>query len=152
MKVLLATFAVFGVLPLSSRFGHQVPRATSPDSLVVTLTSTVPGREVEFSLVSASGAVHLVASRLSTHGDTVFATTPAQLTITRHLLTTAVHLVAGRGEPWLHAGVGPAPGVEVWGSELRITPGSRGVMLTAGVMRWRPDSLAALSPKPGGTQ
>jgi len=77
-------------------------QARTLDTTTFAFTSTVPGREVAFVFLRQSGAGDIAASRIETRGDTVYAWTPARLTIRPQLLIAPLRISAQRGEPWFH--------------------------------------------------
>ncbi|HJR33672.1 MAG TPA: hypothetical protein VJ817_01885 [Gemmatimonadales bacterium] len=130
MHIWLSALASTAVIVLLPRPEALVAEAQTPDSVTFAITTSVSGREVAFAFVRQSGVEQIAASRIETRGDTVYAWTPARLTILPKLLTAPLRLRARRGEPWLHIVSGASSGFEAWGSEfsvegamLRIGPG-----------------------------
>ena len=137
MKVLLTAVAAMATLSWTSGAGTTIHRNSGTDSVVVELSTTVPGREVEFAILHSGTAGRLDASRIIARGDTVYAWTPAHLSVQSHLLTAPITVTASPGEPWLHARTATADPIEAWGSELRLAPGAQGVRLNASLMKWK---------------
>jgi hypothetical protein len=98
---------------------------------------------VAFTFLASATTAHLAASRISTRGDTVYAWTPARLTLPAHLEKVPIVVTTGQREPWLHAVVGLAQEVEAWGSEIHLIPGPGGLRLTANRVKWRASTSEA---------
>lgn len=137
MHIWLATLASTAVILSIPRPRPTVAEAQTPDSVTFAITTTVSGREVAFALVRQSGAEQIAANRIETRGDTVYAWTPARLTILPKLLTASLRLSARPGEPWLHIVSNASSGFEAWGSEFSVVRESSGTMFTAPMLRWR---------------
>lgn len=137
MHIWLAALASTAVVLSIPRLERSGAEAQTPDSVTFAITSTVSGREAAFAFVRQSGVEEMTASRIDTRGDTIYAWTPARLTILPSLLTAPFRLSARRGEPWLHIVSDASSGFEAWGSEFSVVREGSGTMFRAPRLRWR---------------
>jgi hypothetical protein len=137
MHIWLATLAFTSVILSIPRTESTVAEAQSPDSATFAITTTVLGREVAFAFVRQSGAEQIAASRIEPRGDTVYAWTPARLTILPKLLTAPLRLSARGGEPWLRIMADASSGFEAWGSEFSVVREGSGTIFRAPMLKWR---------------
>lgn len=137
MHIWLATLAFSAVLLSNARTQPALAQARTLDSTTFAFTTTVPGREVAFVFLRQSGAGDIAAGRIETRGDTVYAWTPARLTIRPQLLMAPLRVSAQRGEPWLHIVGEPSSGFEAWGNEFHVVREGGSTTLKAPMLRWR---------------
>src|SRR5688572_22255544 len=121
-------------------------QARTLDTTTFAVTSTVPGREVAFVFLRQSGAGDIAASRIETRGDTVYAWTPARLTIRPQLLIAPLRISAQRGEPWFHIVGETSSGFEAWGNEFHVVREGGSTTLKAPMLRWRSGLSGAPTP------
>jgi len=123
MNTLLATVAALAVISHSGVSLPQPVLAGRSDSLVIDLTSTVPGREVTFRITGLGKGSHLSAASISTRADTLLVTTPASLLIPDNVVAESVLIEVQSGEPWLHATPSRSSTtqpLDLWGDQLRV--------------------------------
>jgi hypothetical protein len=137
MHIWLATLASTAVILSMPRIQPALSQARTSDRTTFAFTTTLPGREVAFAFVPQSGAEQITASRIETRGDTVYAWTPARLTILPQLLTAPLRLRARPGEPWLHLVADGSSDFEAWGNEFSVVREGSGTMFSAPMLKWR---------------
>src|SRR5687768_10638961 len=136
MQILPPTLATTAVL-LSNLYAQPALAQTRTlDTPAFAFTTTVPGREVAFMFLRQSGAGDIAASRIETRGDTVYAWTPARLTIRPQLLIGPLRVSAQRGEPWLHIVGDASSSFEAWGNEFSVVREGGSTVLRAPMLRW----------------
>ena len=137
MKVFLTSVLATTVLLPRFAMGGHARHEVGPDTVVIELSSTVPGREVQFRLVGQVSRSTLTTSQLTTRGDTLIAFTPARLTLESTIVPSVTLLETSAGEPWLHASVAGRGTMDAWGTRFEIEQGTRGFIIKGPMMRWR---------------
>jgi len=137
MNALFSTAAALAVISLPGSSLRRPAPVGLPDSLVIALTSTVPGREVTFRVTGLGKGSHLSAASISTRADTLLVTTPASLRIPDNVVAESVVIEVQPGEPWLHAmpsRSSRAQQLDLWGDQLRVNRGSGHAIMWAPVL------------------
>jgi hypothetical protein len=136
MRALILPVLCLGLANPSPRFISSLAHDSgSSDSLDLELTSTVPGREVRFTVRGSQAGAQLVAAGIELRAESVFATTPARLRIRYQTSTDDLVLQVVSGEPWLHGVAERSVRLDLWGDKFTIRRTTGRPMLLAPVLR-----------------